>query len=103
MSPLAEMLKSNDDIKVLSLRYCALGAQGAVTLSAALKVNTSVETCILVGNQIGDDGADAIISLMQNTASLRRLDVQDNQLSPQKKTAIKEAASKCKSLEHFAA
>jgi hypothetical protein len=50
--PIGEMLKGSDDIKEVDLRFCGLGHEGAVTLASALRINTSVERCLLLHNQV---------------------------------------------------
>lgn len=93
MASIGEMLKVNQDIRELHLRFCALGANGTSLLAAALRVNTSVEEVYMLGNQIGDEGAEALLSVVPQS-SLRRLEVQDNLISPQNKQKLQELGSK---------
>ena len=50
---IADMLKTNDDIRVLDVRFCALGPDGIKVLAEALRVNTSVERVLALSNNVG--------------------------------------------------
>jgi hypothetical protein len=62
-------------------------------LCAALKVNATVEYVSVIGNQIGDGGADALIDALPRL-SIKQMDAQDNLISPGKKVALTETALK---------
>ena len=47
-----EMLRANDDIKSLDVRFCALGPGGASGLADALRHNTSVERVLALANDV---------------------------------------------------
>ena len=94
METLAEMLKSNDDVKELHLRFCSLGPAGTSAIAQALRTNSSVEVVYLVTNKVGDDGAEALMAMLPYNASLRELHLQDNLFAPKTKEALKEAAKK---------
>ena len=89
----AEMLKSNDDIKEIDLRFCAIGPQGANALAKALEVNTSVERALLLANSISQEGAAAILAMLPHNNSLKYIGLQDNLLNDATKAALTAAAS----------
>jgi hypothetical protein len=89
----AEMLKKNDDIKLLDLRFCALGPEGMIVVCEALKVNTSVEKFLCLTNHLGPDGAKALLDLLQHNTNLKHINVEDNLFPPQFKKQLHEAAS----------
>jgi len=88
---IAEMIKTNDDIKELDLRFCGLGPEGAVILANALRINTSVERCLMLQNQVGDAGTKAFIDMLPHNKSLNLLGFQDNLLNAASKEALEEA------------
>mmetsp|Transcript_13926 Transcript_13926/g.35924 ORF Transcript_13926/g.35924 Transcript_13926/m.35924 type:complete len:1262 (+) Transcript_13926:78-3863(+) len=94
MKYIAEMLKQNDDIREIDLRFCSMHKEGAKYLSEALKVNTSVEHALLLANQMGAEGAAAIIDMLPHNKSLKLIGMQDNLLNDDSKNALREAALK---------
>ena len=90
----AEMLKSNDDIKTLDVRFCSLGPEGMACLSEALKVNTSVECVLALSNRLGLQGAKDFESVLHHTTTLRYVDLQDNLFPAESKAALLGAAEK---------
>jgi hypothetical protein len=88
MAAIADMLKTNEDIKEVHLRFCSLGPEGTQVLAAALKVNTCIEEVCMLGNQMGDEGCKALIAAVPHTTALRSLQVQDNLISPNQKEAL---------------
>lgn len=99
---LAEMIKGNDDVKLLDLRFCALGPEGFKLICNALKVNTSVEKALLLTNSVSSEGAKAFDDLLAHIeshgTSLRYIDIQDNLIAPDLKALFKEKASSMKFL-----
>ena len=91
----AKMIKVNDDIKVLDVRFCALRQEGMAVIAEALRVNSSVTKVLALSNRLGNDGARAVEAMLQEPyCALRHLDIQDNLIEPGIKTALKEAAKK---------
>jgi len=90
----AEMLKQSDDLVVLDLRFCALGAEGMAVIADALRMNTSIETCLALKNDIGPEGAKAVESMLAYNSTLRVVDIQDNLVPPDQKKSLTEAARK---------
>lgn len=90
MAVLAECLKANDDIREFHARYCAIGPTGAASLAAALRANAVLEYVCILGNQIGDEGAQALIDVVPH-CNLRQLEVQDNLISPEMKMKLADA------------
>ena len=80
------------------MRYCAIGPKGCEALASMLKVNASLEYMCLIGSQIGDDGADALIAVVE-TCALKQLEVQDNLISPKKKMELVDACKRNPSLK----
>ena len=99
MAAICEMLKTNDDIKELHMRYCGLGASGTQILANALKANSSVEVVVIIGNQIGDEGARALCDVLPHTVALRSISLQDNLVSPPAQKTLREAGDKKAGLE----
>jgi len=95
----AEMLKTNDDIKTLDIRFCALGPEGIALIADALCVNTSVDKVLALANHLGKEGAKSMVAVLENTQSLRYVDLQDNLFPPEDKTALRNAASKVPGLK----
>ena len=93
------MLKTNDDIKELHMRYCGLGASGTQILANALRANSSVEVVVIIGNQIGDEGARALCDVLPHTVALRSISLQDNLVSPPAQKTLREAGDKKAGLE----
>lgn len=97
---IAEMLKNNDDIKVLDLRFCALYPEGMRLICDALQVNTSVETALLLTNSVGQEGARAVDDMLtyfeRHSTTMRHLDIQDNLIAPATKDALREKGEKLK-------
>ena len=89
---LGEMLKDNDDIRMLDVRFCALGPEGITAIAEGLKVNTSVEKLLALTNHLGADSIEPMRSLIEHSTSLKYIDVQDNLFPPQGKKALREAA-----------
>jgi Ran GTPase-activating protein (RanGAP) involved in mRNA processing and transport len=93
----AEMLKTNDDIRTLDVRFCALGPEGIKVLCEALKVNTSVEKVLALANNLGEHGAKAVEDLLRtkpDPETLRHFDLQDNLFPSENKKALRDLASK---------
>ena len=91
------MLKSNDDIRVLDVRFCALGPEGITILCEALKANTSVERVLALANNLGGDGCAAIEKLLEKKTDkdqIKYLDLQDNLFPSVQKTSLRATAAK---------
>ena len=78
----------------LDLRFCAMGPEGAAALAAALKVNTSVESLLLLCNSLKDAGGEALLEMLPHNASLREIGLQDNKFSEAMKSKLKACARK---------
>lgn len=98
MAVLAECLKSSEDIRELHARYCAIGPEGTKSLAQMLKVNSSLEYVCILGNQIGDEGAEALMAVVAQS-NLKQLEVQDNLISPKVKLAFADACVQKKGLK----
>ena len=92
MAYIAEMLKTNDDVRDLDLRFCAIHAEGMKALADALKINTSVDRVFLLANQIGYEGAKTIIEMLPHNKSIKYIGAQDNMINEMGKAALRQAA-----------
>ena len=92
MAYIAEMLKTNDDVRDLDLRFCAIHAEGMKALADALKINTSVDRVYLLANQIGYEGAKTIIEMLPHNKSIKYIGAQDNMINEMGKAALRQAA-----------
>ena len=92
---LAKMLATNDDIKLLDVRFCGLHAEGIAALCDALRVNTSVNKVLALCNNLNAEGAAAIEALLRDpNCSLQYIDVQDNFFPPPAKATLVELGAK---------
>lgn len=70
---LASVLKDNETLVELDIRYCSIGSAGACELAEALKENTTLEELYIDGNPIGDAGAEAIAGMLGVNTNLQTL------------------------------
>lgn len=73
-----DLMKLDSDI--LDLSFAGLGMKGCIALAAALRVNTSVNSLILVGNYITPEGGMALAKAVLEARSVNALDLSVNQL-----------------------
>jgi len=85
---IANMLRSNNVLQELHLRFCGLKADGVKDIAEALKVNTCLEKLYLIANNIGSDGAQAIVDMLKVNTTLMVVDVSDNRLSNESKDSL---------------
>jgi len=78
MAYLAEVLKSCQALKVLSLSGNQLGPKGAETLAAVLPNLTSLQELRLGDTGIGDAGAESLATALPSLTALQRLHLMDN-------------------------
>ena len=60
-----------------------------IELSNAIKGSNSIESLWVQGNQISDNGAEALITILNGHPSLKTIDIRDNSISEGKLTLIK--------------
>jgi len=96
---IAEMLKTNDEIKTLDVRFCSLGPEGMAALVEALQVNTSVDRLLAISNHLGSKGAEVFHGALLPTSSLRFITLQDNLIPPEAMAALRDAAAKVPGLQ----
>ena len=78
-SALAAVLDENGcPLERLNLRGNALGAEGAIAMSDALKHSKTLTTLNFAHNLIGADGMRALVAALSGDTSVRELDVQHN-------------------------
>ncbi len=70
---LSSVLRSNEQLVELDIRYCSINSEGAGILAEALKDNKSLLELYIDGNPIGDDGAIAIAGMLQVNQTLESL------------------------------
>ena len=63
----------NRVLTTLHLNHNQIGAEGAITIAEALKVNAVLTTLFLFSNEIGDEGAKAIAQALKVNAVLKNL------------------------------
>lgn len=72
----------NHQFREINLCYNQLGDQGAKMIANAIKAHQCrVNSLIFIGNQIGDEGALALIGAMEQQANLR-IELMRNQIGP---------------------
>jgi Ran GTPase-activating protein (RanGAP) involved in mRNA processing and transport len=76
----ADVLVSVNNIVELMFCYTSLGAEGVMPLAQALRSNQSVSTLNLRGNDLRDEGCDAISDILRNNV-LECLIIADNRLA----------------------
>jgi len=94
---LCDMLKHNDDIRVLDVRFCALGPAGMSAICEGLRVNTSIERVLALSNNLGADGCTALEQLLTRKvdhSQLKYIDVQDNLFPQSNKISLRAVAEK---------
>ncbi|CAF3182390.1 unnamed protein product [Rotaria socialis] len=75
---LANVMRTNQNLKRLNLCWNKIGPQGAMHLAAALKQNQTLTTLDLWGNAIGDAGAKYLAEALRNNEILTTLDLCGN-------------------------
>ena len=92
MAYIAEMLKTNDDVRELDLRFCTMHAEGMQALAEALKINTSVDRMYVLANPLGHAGAKAIVDMLPHNKSIKYIGAQDNMINEEGKQLLRDAA-----------
>lgn len=70
------------DLRALSLQYCAIGPAGGAPLATILMFQQSeMEQFLLRGNELGDIGALNLFKGVRRNQKLKLLDVADNKFS----------------------
>ena len=69
---LAEVLGAvnNTTLEHVNLNYCGINPRGAKHLAQALRVNNSVKTLKLIGNRLGNNGANALAEMLGEYGSM---------------------------------
>jgi Ran GTPase-activating protein (RanGAP) involved in mRNA processing and transport len=67
-------------VTAIDLEDNRIGAEGALMLADALKVNTSVTTIDIGHNTIGDEGASALADALIVNTSLTSIDLRKNEI-----------------------
>ena len=80
---MAEILKNNTYLKLLSMNSCYLGSTKAKIILDALQTNTKLEYLSLDANRIGTEGAPAIAQFLRRNTVLRTLQMDGNNIQHQ--------------------
>ena len=88
---LALLLKSDVNVKRITLRGNCIGAQGAMALAGMLEVNTTIVSVSLEWNQIGSAGATALAAALTKNRSISHLDLRNNGLGDDGASALANA------------
>jgi len=88
---LALLLKSDVNVKRITLRGNCIGAQGAMALAGMLEVNTAIVSLSLEWNQIGSAGATALAAALAKNRSITHLDLRNNGLGDDGASALANA------------
>ena len=75
-----QIVQINTTLKVLDLRDNAIGNEGATALSTGLEQNHSITILYLNGNEIGKEGGQALGKALEINSSLNVLHLQNNMI-----------------------
>jgi Leucine-rich repeat (LRR) protein len=75
VAAIAEALKSNRSLRVLSLTYSDITARGANALRSMIQENDTLQRLNLSGNNIGDEGLVALLNGLQHSTTLTALNL----------------------------
>ncbi|KAL6061372.1 sporulation-induced protein, variant 2 [Balamuthia mandrillaris] len=98
---LAEALKRNKTLAVLSLEANYIGEYGAEALAESLKVNTSLTDVNLKENDLCDDGVRAIAEALAVNRSINCLDLSNNSIGSRGTTFLAETLRNNTSLHYL--
>ena len=101
---LAEGLKTNENIKVLSLSYCGIDSKGARSLFEMLIFSKSqMEELILTGNELRNEGTKMVLNGVSIAKTLKKIYLGDNQFNEEQDMldTIKSCMSKNKTLARY--
>ncbi|KAL0250901.1 hypothetical protein GEMRC1_000115 [Eukaryota sp. GEM-RC1] len=88
---LIELLRVNNSVTHINLRYNSIGDEGAIALAETLKVNTGLTSLVLSRNFIGDEGVKALADALKVNKVLKSLDLFNNLVSAEGARALAEA------------
>ena len=75
VAAIAEALKTNRSLRVLSLTFSGITARGANALRNMIQENDTLQRLNLSGNNIGDEGLAALLKGLQNSTTLTALNL----------------------------
>lgn len=82
LNALCAGIKSNENIKVLSLQYCDIDHTGARSLMEMLIYSKSkLEELILTGNQLRNEGVQMVLNGVSIAKELKKIYLADNQFN----------------------
>ncbi|XP_062512145.1 NLR family CARD domain-containing protein 3-like [Corticium candelabrum] len=80
---IAQALKTNRTVKVLSVKYCRVGDEGGVQVARSLKENDCLEELHLDGNDVGDATALELAEAIKINRTLRHLHLSNTHIRNQ--------------------
>jgi Ran GTPase-activating protein (RanGAP) involved in mRNA processing and transport len=83
---------------VCNLREVGFGPKAAKVLAQSLQHCTRYHTVVLAGNSIGDDGGEAVATIISNNSECVAIDVRGCEIGSRGLTSIFEAAAKSETL-----
>ena len=104
VNALAEGLKINEQLKVLSLCYCDIDEKGARALFEILIFQKGkLEEMMLTGNKLGNDGTITILKGVSIAKELKKIYLADNQFNEDQEVldAIKDCMTRNKNLARY--
>lgn len=82
MRMMRETFMSNTTLTYLSMNYCNIGAEGAISLAQGLMKNNKLLTLLLSNNDIGDGGMRAFGEALSNYQfNVEHLDLSYNNIT----------------------
>ena len=88
---IAKIIKSNANLKEVSLMYCEMGDEAAMVLAEVLATNKKLESFDLSENAIGAVGAKAIATHLKGNISLKQLYLGKNNIGDEGVKSVAEA------------
>ena len=98
---MAEALKVNTALQVLSVRHHHISDEGGKALAEALKVNSALRVLDLECNHISDEGGKALAEVLKVNTALRALHLAHNNISDEGAKALTESLKVNKALQEL--
>lgn len=81
MIPILNALKSNSHLQYLNLNSNSGGTEAAKTLAEVISINTSLTEIFLTGNNVWDEGGQALLSAAEKSRTLQMMDLDGNKVN----------------------
>lgn len=89
---LSEALKVNNTLTSISFDSNKLGAEGAISLSEALKVNNTLTKINLSNNNFSNEGVEELSEALKVNSTLHRIDLESNFINDECEKRFREVA-----------